>query len=134
MKKPFTTEYTEVTEYGKSKKLKSHQFLLCVLRVLCGSIFFVSPVFAKPPLVPDTAPLEIPIPAFDVKTLPCGLKVIFLKNDDLPLVALMNSAMREGGAGKLSPEAFDEALENRAASMTASADHESFGAGFNCLA
>src|SRR5580658_2671740 len=88
MKKPFTTEYTEVTEYGKSKKLKKYQFLLCVLRVLCGSIFFVSPVFAKPPVVPDTAPLEIKIPAFDVKTLSCGLKVIFLKNDDLPLASV----------------------------------------------
>jgi predicted Zn-dependent peptidase len=152
MKNLFTTEYTEVTEYGKSKKERMNRFLL---RVLCGSIFFVSPVFAKPPLVPDTAPLEIKIPSFDVKTLSCGLKVIFLKNDDLPLVsvnlsvpggdardpqgkeglvALMSAALRDGGAGNLSPEAFDAALESRAVSMTASADHESFGAGFNCLA
>ncbi len=114
-----------------------------------------SELFAIPPVVPETAPLEIQIPQFDVKMLSCGLKVIFLKNDEMPLVsanlsvpggdsvdpegkeglsALMNATLRDGGAGKLSPEEFDEALENRAASMTASADHESFTAGFNCLA
>jgi len=106
-------------------------------------------------VVPETAPLEIKIPNFDEKTLSCGLKVIFLKNDEMPLVsvnlsvpggdsrdpegkeglaALMSASLRNGGAGKLTPEAFDAALENRAASMSAAADHESFTAGFNCLA
>jgi zinc protease len=152
---------TETQRYGQKPKLKKDGtfyfsfiklFLFSVSLCLCGE---TSVVFAKPPVVPETAPLDIKIPHFEVKTLSCGLKVIFLKNDEMPLVsvnlsvpggdsidpegkeglaALMSAMLREGGAGKLSPEAFDEALENRAASMTASADHESFTAGFNCLA
>lgn len=105
-------------------------------------------------MVPVTAPLEIKVPPFHTKTLSCGMKVLFLKNDEMPLVevnfltpggyisdpdgkeglvSLMNSALRNGGAGKLPPEAFDEALENKAASMAASADQESFTAEFKCL-
>lgn len=112
-------------------------------------------VSAKEPVVPATKPLEIQVPSFDSKTLSCGMKVLFLKNDNLPLVsvellmpggyvtdpegkeglvALMDSSLRDGGAGKLSPEAFDEALENRAASMDASADVENYSASFKCLA
>ncbi|HEV2355013.1 MAG TPA: pitrilysin family protein, partial [Puia sp.] len=112
-------------------------------------------VQAREPHVPQTPPLEIKVPNFDVKTLSCGMKVLFLRNDDLPLVsvnllmpggyvtdpvgkeglvALMDASLRNGGAGKLSPEAFDAALENRAASMDAGADVENFSAGFKCLA
>src|SRR5579871_1030443 len=122
-------------------------FVLCALG---GSL-----VWAKEPMVPATKPLEIQVPAFDRKTLSCGMKVLFLKNDNLPLVsvellmpggyvtdpegkeglvALMDSSLRDGGAGKLSPEAFDAALENRAASMDAGADVENFSASFKCLA
>ncbi|HET9870597.1 MAG TPA: pitrilysin family protein [bacterium] len=113
------------------------------------------PAFANPPALPQTPPLSIPAPAFDVKTLPCGLKVIFLKDDSLPLVScdlmipggaaaepagqegvasLLAALLRDGGAGKLAPEAFDEALEDRGASMSAGADTEGFSAGFKCLA
>jgi zinc protease len=123
---------------------------------LCLSVFIFGSnhVFAKPPVLPPTAPLEIQVPDFHVKTLSCGMKVIFLKNDEMPLVSaeffapggfridpdgkeglvsLMNDLLRDGGVGKLSPEAFDAALENRAASMSASADMETFTAGFKCL-
>lgn len=124
--------------------------LLTVSLCLCGSM-----VWAKEPAVPPTAPLEIQVPAFDQKILSCGLKVLFLKNADLPLVsvelllpggtildpegkeglaALMTAALRNGGAGKLAPAAFDAALEDRAASMEAGADKENFTAGFKCLA
>ncbi|HJT25427.1 MAG TPA: pitrilysin family protein, partial [bacterium] len=110
---------------------------------------------AREPKVPQTPPLEIVVPKFDEKTLSCGMKVLFLKNDDLPLVSasllmrggsiqepegkeglagMMSTLMRNGGAGKLSPEAFDAALENRAASMEAGTDTETFSAGFKCLA
>jgi zinc protease len=115
---------------------------------------FFSPVFANPPFVPETKPLAIQVPDFDVKILSCGMKVIFLKDSSLPLVSatllipggsasepegkegvsgLLASLLRDGGAGKLSPEAFDAALENRAASMTAAVDAENVTAGFNCL-
>ncbi|HVM31720.1 MAG TPA: pitrilysin family protein [bacterium] len=122
-----------------------------------GLILFgeVLPVFANPPVLPQTPPLQISIPAFDLKTLPCGLKILFLKDDSLPLVSgnlmipggsagepegqegvagLAASLMRDGGAGKLAPEAFDEALENKAASMTSGSDLETLTAGFNCMA
>ncbi len=150
MKQLLTTEDTEFTVYGKGSWGKMIQSLLCVLCVLCGSN-----AFAKAPAVKQTAPLEIKIPDFHSKTLSCGMKVLFLRNDEMPLVEVkflspggfsidppgkegltsqMNAALRDGGAGKLSPEAFDEALENKAASMSASADQESFTAGFKCLA
>jgi len=126
---------------------------LCVfaLAFCFGSAF---PVFANPPIVPETKPLAIQVPTFDVTTLSCGMKVIYLQDPSLPLVSgdllipggsagepvgkegvsgLLSSLLRDGGAGSLSPEGFDAALENRAASMTAGSDTENFTAGFNCL-
>ncbi len=121
----------------------------------CAVVFLPVVGFPKEPVVPETAPLEIQVPPFDVKTLSCGLRVLFLKNGDLPLAsvdlmlpggtildpegkeglsALMTAALRNGGAGKLAPAAFDAALEDRAASMEAGADKENFTAGFKCLA
>ncbi len=150
MKTSFTTEGTEITGYEKRFVFKMIKSLLCVLCVLCGSN-----VFAKAPAVPETAPLEITVPDFHVKTLSCGIKVLFLKDDKMPLVAahfiapggyvtdpegkeglvgLMNTCLRSGGAGKLAPEAFDAALENKATSMGASAEQENFSAEFKCLA
>ncbi len=126
---------------------------LCLLIFICGYLS-VTPSFAKPPKVSETGPLEIKVPEFHSKTLPCGIKVIFLKDDRMPLVsahfvtpgghsadpegkegaaALLSSLMRNGGAGKLSPESFDAALENRATSMSASEDIEDFTADFKCL-
>ncbi|HEY5040239.1 MAG TPA: pitrilysin family protein [bacterium] len=119
-------------------------------------VFTLSPggVLARPPVVPSAPPLDIQAPAFESKTLSCGMKVLFLKDNRMPLVqgnlfmpggsvidpvgkeglsSLMEEALRNGGAGDLTPEAFDEALENRAASLTASEDQESFTASFNCL-
>lgn len=114
-----------------------------------------SVVIAAPPKLPPMKPLEVKIPAVRQETLSCGLKVLFLKDDGMPLVSgsllvpggfvtdppgkeglvgLMNAALRSGGAGKLPPEAFDEALEDKAASMGASADLEHFSADFKCLA
>jgi zinc protease len=117
-------------------------------------LLIVSPVLAKAPTVPESVPLEITVPTFDTKTLACGLKVVFLKDETMSLaegkllipggnvtdpegkeglVTLMNESMRNGGAGDLTPEAFDAALENKAASLSASADTESFSAEFKCL-
>lgn len=105
-------------------------------------------------MIPKAPPLKIKIPDFHVKTLSCGLKVILLKDDDLPLVSanfsipgghvtdpqgkeglvgLMSEELRNGGAGKLSAEAFDQALEEKAATMEASADQEAFNVSFRCL-
>lgn len=124
-------------------------FLLAVVLGLSSSV-----VMAKAPVVPETAPLKIQFPEFDMRTLSCGMKVIFLKADDMPLVSmkliipggyaldpegkeglvgLMDDTLRNGGAGKLSPEAFDAALDDKAASMSASADTETFSEGFSCL-
>lgn len=110
---------------------------------------------ARPPVVPPEPPLRIEIPDFHEKTLDCGLKVIFLENGELPLVSagfyapggyrldppgkeglvgMMTNLQRDGGAGKWDAESFDRALEDRATSMSASTDVESFTASFNCLA
>lgn len=110
---------------------------------------------ARPPVVPPEPPLQFEIPDFHEKTLDCGLKVLFLENDELPLVSadfyepggyrldppgkeglvgMMTGLQRDGGAGKWDAESFDRALEDRATSMSASTDVESFTASFNCLA
>jgi predicted Zn-dependent peptidase len=46
---------------------------------------------------------------------------------------LVASALRNGGAGTLTPEAFDWALENQAASMDSESETEDFSASFKCL-
>ena len=118
------------------------------------ALFLTPFVWAKAPVVKETAPLKIQVPAFGEKTLSCGMKVLFLKNDEMPLVqanlymqggltvdpmgqegliSLVASALRNGGAGSLSPEEFDKALENKAAAMSASAEQEDITAEFNCL-
>ncbi len=112
-------------------------------------------VCAKPPQFPPETPLEIKVPDIHVKTLSCGLKVLFIHDDRLPLVsgslripggnvsdpqgkeglaALTAESLRNGGAGKLKPGAFDEALENKAISMGCTSETEDFNATFNCLA
>jgi zinc protease len=124
-------------------------FGLTVVLGLCGPL-----VFAKAPVIAETAPLDIQIPQFEVKTLSNGVKVVFLKNDAMPLVSvnlmipggalldpegqegmasLMTSCLRNGGAGDLTPESFDAALEDKAVAMSASADKDFFSAGFKCL-
>jgi zinc protease len=137
-------------EQGWGKK-----FPVLVKLYLCSSVFICgSSVLAVPPVVPETAPLEIKVPDFKTGELSCGMRVLLLKSDEMPLVearflapggqaadpqgkeglaGLTNSCLRNGGAGKLDPEAFDEALDNKAASMGASADQESFAAQFKCL-
>ncbi len=131
------------------KSLRCWGFYLCASVCICGSS-----AWAVPPNVPDTAPLEIQVPSFDTKTLSCGMKVLFLKDDRMPLAqgtlylpggsssdpegkegltSLVNATLRDGGAGDLSPEAFDEALEDKAASLSASSDLESCTVSFNCL-
>jgi zinc protease len=144
------------------KAIRNSQFLIFnsrKLALICGYVFLLlaKPFDAaqgRPPVVPDTGTLNIEVPSFDIKVLSCGIKVIFLKNDEMPLVqaelfipggfvadpdgkeglvSLMNSSLRNGGAGKLTPEAFDSALENKAASMSASADMEHYSAEFKCL-
>src|SRR5260221_6324979 len=126
--------------------------MLFVALCFCGEN---SSAWAKPPVVPETAPLEITVPDFHVRTLSCGIKVLFLKDDKLPLVSahfiapgghfadpegkeglsdMMSGLLRIGGAGKWTPEAFDAALGNKATSMGASVDQEDFSADFRCLA
>jgi zinc protease len=135
----------------KTMKLKS---VLASLVLGAAALWSPSLGLSKAPFVPETAPLNIQVPAFDVKTLSCGIKVVFLKNDEMPLVsvnllipggsildpegqeglgALMTSCLRNGGAGDLTPEAFDAALEDKAVDMSASVDKEFFAAGFKCL-
>ena len=152
----FKNRFSKILFFLKPSLFSNNTFLAS-WRLGGGLFFFLfcSAVFAKEPVVPPTAPLNIQVPPFGTKTLSCGMKVLFLKNADLPLVsvdllvpggtlldpegkeglaALMSSALRNGGAGKLAPEAFDAALEERAASMEAGAETEDFTAGFKCLA
>ncbi len=140
-------------ERFEMKYLKSMRILILAAAVLAG-IGSSFPLMARPPVIPKAPPMKIKIPEFHVKILSCGLKVILLKDDDLPLasanlyipggnimdppgkeglVGLVGESLRNGGAGKLSAEAFDEALEEKAATMEATADQESFTVSFKCL-
>jgi len=122
----------------------------CAVLALLGTA-----AWANPPQFPPESPLEIAVPAFQFKTLSCGLRVLFLHDDRLPLVsgslrlpggnvsdpsgkeglaALTAAALRNGGAGRLKPEAFDKALENKAISMGCASEAEDFNATFSCLA
>ena len=121
---------------------------------LCGFVLTVGIAFANPPQFPPETPLDIVVPAFHFKTLSCGLKVLFLHDDRLPLVsgslripggnvsdpagkeglaALTVDALRNGGAGRLKPAAFDAALEDKAISMGCVSETEDFNATFSCL-
>lgn len=87
-------------------------------------------------------------------TLPNGLTVLFLPDDELPLVratlylrggslfekssetgvvAAMGDQLREGGAGALSAEKLDLELEKLAATISSSFGAESGTVGFSCL-
>ena len=84
-----------------------------------------------------------------------GLRVIYLKDDELPLVrgrlfirggslwgpespvggvGAMGDQMRQGGAGSLSADALDQELEELAASVSSSFSSEFGGVSFSCLA
>lgn len=129
-----------------------------LLRVMgaMGLLLILLPrsVHARPPQVPEAPPLEITVPAFRSTTLTCGLKVLYLLDKSLPLVSgellipggkvadpvgkeglaeWMCGGLRDGGAGLRTPEAFDEALENKAASMGVEAETEDYSASFKCL-
>jgi zinc protease len=144
-----TKSNTKPLSHQGKKRFNIILFYLCLSVFICGSN-----ALAKAPAVKETAPLKIQVPVFSAKTLSCGMKVLFLKNDEMPLVQanlylqggsaadpmdregladLVAGALRNGGAGSLSPEAFDKALENKAASMSASAEPENFTAEFKCL-
>jgi zinc protease len=111
--------------------------------------------FANPPQFPPEPSLDITVPAFNFKTLSCGIKVLYLHDDRLPIASgslripggnvtdpsgkeglstLTAAALREGGAGKLKPAAFDAALENKSISMGCSSEQEDYNATFQCLA
>lgn len=86
--------------------------------------------------------------------LPNGLTVVYLKDDELPLVrgrlfirggdlwgpeapvgvvGAMGGQMRQGGAGGLSADQLDQSLEELAASVASSFSNEFGGAAFSCL-
>jgi len=114
----------------------------------------VPQALAVPPNVPEPAPLRIQVPAFGEKVLSCGMTVLFLQDPSFPLAqgtlylrggsscdpegkegltSLVNAGLRSGGAGSLGPEAFDEALEDKAISLSLSSDLESTTVSFQCL-
>jgi len=83
-----------------------------------------------------------------------GLRVIYLKDDELPVVrgrlfirggslwgpqspvggvGAMGDQMRQGGAGELSADALDQKLEELAASVSSSFSSEFGGVSFSCL-
>lgn len=149
-----TKSTTEAQRHGKAvfelNKLRKLLLGFLVTLCLCGS----SRVLARPPQVPEAPPLDITVPEFKSVTLTCGLKVIFLEDRSFPLVSgelwipggkvadpvgkeglgeWMCGGLRDGGAGSLAPEAFDAALENKAASMGASAEIENYKVSFKCL-
>ncbi|HVZ80602.1 MAG TPA: pitrilysin family protein [bacterium] len=134
----------------KFSRFRTKGLFLCALCVLCGS----DALWGRPPQLPEAPPLDIQVPAFSSVTLGCGMKVVFLPDPSLPLVSgqllipggkvadpvgkeglgeWLCGGLRDAGAGDLSPEAFDAALENKAASMGASAEMEDYTASFKCL-
>ncbi len=124
------------------------------LPLLAAALALASAALAGAPRFPPAPPLKMTVPSFQVSGLPCGLKVVFLRDDAMPLVsgrllmaggavldppgkeglaALACSAMREGGSGGLSPQEFGAAVENRAASISVGPETEDFSASFHCL-
>jgi zinc protease len=118
-------------------------------------MLLLSTAFANPPQFPPESPLDIQVPSFTFQTLSCGMKVLYLHDDRFPLVSgslripggnitdpngkeglssLTASALRNGGAGKMKPEAFDAALENKSISLGCSSEQEDYNASFQCLA
>lgn len=97
---------------------------------------------------------EIQIPAYERYELPNGLVVYLMEDHDLPLVSgsatfrtgtrfeptdkvglgsLTGEAMRLGGTESLTPDALNEALEQRAASVETSVGETAGSASFNVL-
>jgi zinc protease len=109
---------------------------------------------ARVPVLPKVAPLTVKVPAFEVHQLSCGLRVLLLKDDGLPLVScslampggtvedpagkegtisILQNLLRDGGAGSRGPVELDEAVEAKAAELWAGAGKEAYTAGFKCL-
>ena len=136
------------SKLGGPNLLKASGIVGLLLILSCG---FAN---ARPPQVPEAPPLQITVPAFQSVTLTCGLKVLYLLDKSLPLASgellipggkvadpvgqeglgeWMCGGLRDGGAGALTPEAFDAALEDKAASMGAAAEVEDYKVSFKCL-
>jgi zinc protease len=119
---------------------------------------------AKPAVKTAAAPLyktlkypplkEVQIPKVEQFTLPNGMKVLLLENNELPLVSgsmlirtgallepadkaglasITGSVLRSGGTKKRSGDALNERLESMAASIESSIGDESGRVGFSCL-
>lgn len=101
---------------------------------------------------PEKVKVRRPVP--EEWTLSNGLKVLYLKDDELPIVygnlfirggslyedskhrgvvSTMGSMLRLGGAGKYSPEALDERLRELAAGIGSSIGQEYGTISFNAL-
>jgi zinc protease len=97
---------------------------------------------------------EVKIPKVEQFTLPNGMKVLLLENNELPLVSgsmlvrtgnvlepankaglasITGSVIRSGGTKKRSSDALNERLESMAASIESSIGDESGRVGFSCL-
>ncbi|MFM7471639.1 MAG: insulinase family protein, partial [Nodosilinea sp.] len=130
--------------------------LLAVLIAL--GLVWQSPASALTPRYYDDlkfAPLaELKIPPFERYQLANGLVVYLMENHELPLVsgtatfstgsrfeparqvglaAITGEAMRLGGTQKLAPDALNQVLENRAASIETSIDTVAGSASFDSL-
>jgi zinc protease len=128
--------------------------------MLCGvaSVMSCGLQSGAPEIFPAQLTKEIPqLPEFPIEEfeLQNGLHVLFREDRELPLVdvrlyipggslwedpmlpgvfSAMGDQMREGGSGSLSPDALDEFLEDRAASLSSAVGDEYGEFGVNSLA
>lgn len=138
-------------------------FAAAAVHAACASLLFLSGCarLADSGAALPTFAREVPSHVEPVKpihpqrwTLPNGLQVLFLENDELPLVSgtlflkfgtlwenparpgamsMMGDQMRAGGAGSRSPDVLDEDLEKLAASVSSSMGEELGSVSFSCL-
>lgn len=125
-------------KFFKIKAIYLCVVLVCLFATSCTSTRPKSNGFGMPKL--STLDSFSPKKA-EEWTLKNGLKILYLRDDSLPLVNIslnfrggslwedkeaygnsqfLGSAMRNGGAGKYSPDEFDRQLEEKAASISAS--------------
>jgi zinc protease len=121
-------------------------------------MFFVLDAKAVDTKIPELEKKKLPevqIPKINIKTLPNGIKIYYLKDTELPvfqmnvyfdevgalyeeksergLNSIFMNAWRSGGSKKYTPDAFDEKLAFTAASISASSGSEYSSLKMGCL-
>ncbi len=128
--------------------------LICLLMTCCASLFAQEkPVPRHARDLPPRTPVKFNPPSPTQRTI-AGTQVLYLAENDVPLFkvhvlvrggdyydpaekgglsALTARAMRTGGAGKWTPESFDQTLENMAGQLSVSSSRDGITLDLNVL-